>query len=54
MLIPEICVGRRQSDSCIPVISVSIDLPVHTCTRINQLFMKKNLQASRSLYILYI
>ena len=23
------CVGRRQSYSCIPVISVSIDLPVH-------------------------
>ena len=28
------CVDRRQSDSYIPVISVSIDLPVHTCTQV--------------------
>ena len=35
------CVGRRQSDSCIPVTSVSIDLPVHTCTEVNQHFIKK-------------
>ena len=45
MLIPEIwllgCKGRRRSDSCIPVISVSIDLPVHFCIQVNQLFMKK-------------
>ena len=25
------CKGRRQCDSCIPVISVLIDLPLHTC-----------------------
>ena len=35
------CKGRRRSDSCIPVISVSIDLHVHVCTQVNQLFMKK-------------
>ena len=35
------CVGRSQSDSCIPVTSVSIDLHVHTCTEVNQHFMKK-------------
>ena len=44
------CVGRRRSDSCIPVISVSIDLPVHTCTQVYLLFMKNIsiLQASKS------
>ena len=35
------CKGRRRSDSCIPVISVSIDLPVHICIQVNQLFMEK-------------
>ena len=35
------CKGRRRSDSCIPVISVSIDLPVHFCIQVYQLFMKK-------------
>ena len=35
------CTGRRQSDSCIPVISVSVDIPVHTCTQVKQLVMKK-------------
>ena len=45
------CVGRIQSGSSIPVISVSIDLPVHTCTQVNELFIKKVifiLQASKS------
>ena len=37
------CAGSRQSDSCIAVISVSIDLPVHTFTQVNQLLMKKNI-----------
>ena len=43
------CKGRRRSDSCIPVISVSIDLLVHLCIQVNQLFMKKkNLQALKT------
>ena len=48
------CKGRRQCDSCIPVILVSIDLPLHTCIQVNQLFMKKNIEASKSFYIPYI
>ena len=40
------CKGRRQCDSCIPVISVSIDLPLHTCIQVNKLFMKKKIEAS--------
>ena len=47
------CKGRRQCDFCIPVISVSIDLPLHTCIQVNQLFMKKNIEASKSFYTFY-
>ena len=36
------CEGCRQSDSCISVISVSIDYFIHTCTQFNQHFMKKS------------
>ena len=45
------CKGRRQCDSCIPVISVSIDLPLHTCIQVNQILMKKNIEASK--YFIY-
>ena len=38
------CKGRKECDSCIPVISVSIDLPLNTCIQVNQLFMKKILK----------
>ena len=47
ILIPEIWLfkGVKAEDEVIPVyllfISVSIDLPVHICIQVNQLFMKK-------------
>ena len=47
------CVGRRQSDPCIPVILVSIDLPVHTFTQVNILFMKKKIEFFKLLNILH-
>ena len=45
------CKGRRQCDSCIPVISVSIDLPLHTCIQVNQLFMQKKILKHLNLFI---
>ena len=42
-------VDRRQSDSCIPVISVSIDLPVHT----RLTFYEKKIKIQASEYFTY-